>query len=124
MVFTKFVEKGRLVYLNYGKLTGHTAIIVDIVNTNTVLIEGATVRRQEFPVRRLTLTEVVVPVGESIKSTDLRRLWTSAKVEDQWHNTAVYKRLHKRQIRANLTDFDRFKVKQLKQRRSALVAKL
>lgn len=42
MGFSKFVEIGRVCNVNRGKLEGKVVVILDIVNLNRVLIEGAT----------------------------------------------------------------------------------
>ena len=57
--FTKFVQIGRVVRINYGHDEGKLATIVDIVNDKRALIDGPTsgVARQVIPIRRLTLTQ-------------------------------------------------------------------
>ena len=54
MVFKRFVEVGRVIVVNYGPLTGKLAVIVDILTTTKVVIQGLKggVRRQELSLRR------------------------------------------------------------------------
>ena len=75
MVFTKFVEVGRAVLINYGPFAGRVAVIVDIINTSRVLIEGPTsgVRRQEISLRRLSMTDFVLDITRSLKSATLKK---------------------------------------------------
>eukprot|EP00828_Plagiopyla_frontata_P000530 TRINITY_DN0_c187_g3_i1.p3 TRINITY_DN0_c187_g3~~TRINITY_DN0_c187_g3_i1.p3 ORF type:complete len:107 (+),score=16.36 TRINITY_DN0_c187_g3_i1:2-322(+) len=58
MTFTKFVEIGRVVLVNYGSYVGKTAVILDIINDKRVIISGPTtgVPKQDIPIRRLSLT--------------------------------------------------------------------
>ena len=74
MVFTKFVEVGRVILINYGPLSGKLAVISDIINTNRVLIDGPTlgIRRQEISLRRVTLTEFIIEVQRGAKTTEIR----------------------------------------------------
>lgn len=74
MAFTKFVEVGRVVVINFGPLNGKLAVIVEIISTNRVLIDGPTtgVKRQEISLRRVTLTEVVVKIERGVKTSPLR----------------------------------------------------
>ena len=41
-VFTKFVEVGRVVKVNYGPDEGKLAVVVEILNDKRVLIDGPT----------------------------------------------------------------------------------
>jgi len=74
MVLTRFVEVGRIVHINLGRLAGRLAIIVDIININRVLIEGpsANVKRQEISVSQLSLTDIVVPLRRGANSKEIR----------------------------------------------------
>uniref|UniRef100_A0AC34GE80 KOW domain-containing protein n=1 Tax=Panagrolaimus sp. ES5 TaxID=591445 RepID=A0AC34GE80_9BILA len=40
MIFTKFVEIGRVVYISKGKNEGKLAVIVNVVDGNKVLLDG------------------------------------------------------------------------------------
>ena len=55
MVFRRFVEVSRVIIVNYGSLFGKFAVIVDILTTKKVLIQGlkGSVKRQELSLRRV-----------------------------------------------------------------------
>lgn len=74
MVFTKFVEVGRVVLFNFGPLFGKLAVIVEIISVNRVLVDGPTtgVKRQEVSLRRVTLTDVVVKVERGDKTSAVK----------------------------------------------------
>jgi large subunit ribosomal protein L14e len=119
MVFNRFVEIGRVALVSYGPLSGKLVIIVDIINTARVLIDGPTsnVRRQEISLKRLSLTDLKLDVARGVKSLALKKAVQAFDLEKKWGETSWARKLHQRERRSQLTDFDRFKVKVLKQRR-------
>ncbi len=119
MAFTKFVEVGRVVLLNFGSSTGKLAVIVEIISTNRVLIDGPTtgVKRQEISLRRVTLTDIVIPIARGVKTAALKKVVEEKKVSENFLTTSLGKRQAKTNRRAELTDFERFKVMVLKKRR-------
>ena len=50
---------GRVVYVNYGPLAGRIAVVVDMVNSKSVVVEGPGlgVSRTKLSNRRLSLTK-------------------------------------------------------------------
>lgn len=122
MVFRKFIEVGRVVFINYGPLAGKLAVVVEIINTSKVLVSGPTtgVRRQEISLNRLSLTEFKLDVPRGVKRAALVKAIDDFGLEKKWAETSWARKLQKRARRAQLTDFDRFKVKVLKQRRRLL----
>jgi large subunit ribosomal protein L14e len=116
------VEVGRIVLINYGPLSGKLAVIVEIINTSRVLIDGPTtnVKRQEISLRRISLTDLKVDVARGVKRAALKKAITDSNVEKKWGESSWARKLQKRARRAQLTDFDRFKVKVLKQKRRVL----
>ncbi|KAI8379735.1 ribosomal protein L14-domain-containing protein, partial [Radiomyces spectabilis] len=115
--FKRQVEVGRVVLLSYGADSGKLAVIVDIVDHNRALIEGPTtgVSRQAYPFRRMTLTPLVVKglpraAGQKVVKKYLEKNETIAA----WNKTAWAKKLEQRQVRSNLSDFDRFKLMKFK----------
>ena len=118
MVFKKFVELGRAVLINYGPLTGKVAVIVEIINTSRVLIDGPTtgVRRQEMSLRRLSMTDFVLDITKSLKSISLKKAVEDFGLIKKWEATSYGKKLIRASTRAKLTDFDRFKVMVLRKK--------
>jgi large subunit ribosomal protein L14e len=121
-VFKKFVEVGRVILINYGPSAGKLAIVIDIANTSRVLVEGPTtgVRRQELSLNRISLTEFKLDINRGIKRSALVKAINDFGLEKKWAETSWARTLNRRARRAQLTDFDRFKVKVLKQKRRVL----
>ena len=122
MVFKRFVEVGRVIVVNYGPLTGKLAVIVDILTTTKVLIQGLKggVRRQELSLRRVTLTDYKVEIKRGAKKEEVFKAVEDYKLDEKFKKSTFSKKVELRQKRANLTDFDRFKVMRLRQKRAVL----
>ena len=122
MVFRRFVEVGRVIIVNYGPLVGKLAVIVDILTTTKVLIQGLKggVKRQELSLRRVSLTDYKLDIKRGAKQAEVYKAIDDFKLEDKFKTSTHYKKNEIRQKRANLTDFDRFKVMRLRQKRSVL----
>lgn len=74
MAFKRFVQVGRVVLVNYGPQTGKLAVVVEIISTNRVLVDGPTlgVRRQELSLRRVTLTDFVLEIQKGAKTSAVK----------------------------------------------------
>ena len=122
MVFRRFVEVGRVIVINYGPLAGKLAVIVDILTTTKVIIQGLKggVRRQELSLRRVTITDYKINIKRGAKREEVFKAIDEYKLEEKFKNSTYAKKCELRQKRANLTDFDRFKVMRLRQKRAVL----
>lgn len=119
MAFTKFVEVGRIVLINFGSLSGKLAVIVEIISTNRVLIDGPTtgVKRQEISLRRVSLTDVTISIERGAKTSAVKKAAEESKISEKFQNTPMGRRFAKTNRRESLTDFERFKVMILKRRK-------
>ena len=122
MVFRRFVEVGRVIIVNYGPLCGKLAVIVDILTTTKVLIQGLKggIKRQEISLKRVTLTDYKLDIKRGAKEAEVFKAIDDYKLEDKFKTSNIYKKNELRKTRANLTDFDRFKVMRLRQKRAVL----
>ena len=122
MVFTRFVEVGRVIIVNYGPLVGKLAVIVDVLTTTKVLIQGLKggVRRQELSLKRVTLTDYKIDIKRGAKQEEVFKALDDYKLEEKFKQSPIAKKCEQRQKRASLTDFDRFKVMRLRQKRAVL----
>lgn len=127
MPFTRFVEVGRVVFINYGPDYGKLATIVDIVDGKRVLIDGPQeitgVHRQVISTKRVFLTSIVATgLQRGATQKSLKAAWKDQNVLAKWNETAWAKKVEARKRRAALSDFDRFKVMVAKKQRSKLIA--
>merc|ERR1711862_958805 len=92
MVFKRFVEVGRIVFINYGPEKGSLATIIDIVDQNKCLIDGPAdvtgVSRQVISYSRLALTDFVVKIPRNARQKKLIQAWTEDDVLQKWESTS------------------------------------
>ncbi|KAG0769474.1 hypothetical protein G6F62_002268 [Rhizopus arrhizus] len=123
--FKRQVEVGRVVLINHGADAGKLAVIIDIIDHNRALIDGPTtgVARQAFPYRRLVLTPIVLKkLPRSVGQSALKKALEKSDVVAAWNKTAWAKKIEQRKIRTSLSDFDRFKLNKLKNKRRFALA--
>ena len=122
MVFKRFIEVGRVIIVNYGPLVGKLAVIVDILTTTKALIQGLKggIKRQEISLRRVTLTDYKLDIKRGETEAKVYKALEDYKLEDKFKASTIYKKNELRKKRASLTDFDRFKVMRLRQKRAVL----
>ena len=112
-MFTRFVEVGRIAFINYGVDFGKLCTIVDIVDGKRVLIDGPVtgVKRQQISVDRLYLTDFVTPLERGAKTPAVEEAFKAGEVENKWNETAWAKKLAARAKKAASCDFCRFKAR-------------
>mmetsp|Transcript_1527 Transcript_1527/g.3740 ORF Transcript_1527/g.3740 Transcript_1527/m.3740 type:complete len:131 (+) Transcript_1527:83-475(+) len=111
-VFTRFVEPGRVCMCDWGANAGKPVIIVDMVTAKRVIVEGLgnDIPRQQMPVRWLSLTPVRAAVHRGQKQKTLRKAIKDQDVIKKFSETNEAKAAKVREFKANMTDFDRFKL--------------
>ena len=126
-VFKRYGEVGRVVLINYGPEAGKLATVIDIVDQNKCLIDGPAeitgVSRQVIPYTRIALTDLTVKIQTNARQKTLKKAWTEGDVMNKWEATSWAKKLSAKKKRANLNDFDRFKVMVAKKQKAAIIAK-
>ncbi|KAI9204851.1 putative 60S ribosomal protein L14 [Polychytrium aggregatum] len=120
----RYVEVGRVLLVNTGKEAGNLAVIVDIIDHGRVLVEGPTVSRRALALKRANLTDIVVAdLARGASSGVLAAALEAQDIESKWKETAWAKKIAKREVRANLSDFDRFKLQLARKERRTIVNK-
>ncbi|KAJ8932592.1 hypothetical protein NQ318_023374 [Aromia moschata] len=87
--FRRFVETGRVAVVSDGPNKGKLVSIIDVIDQT----------------RRLLHVYV-------------RKAWSDAKVDEQWTESVWAKKRAAKDKRAQLTDFDRFKLRRVRSRRN------
>ena len=115
-MFTRFVEVGRIAYINYGPDFGKLCTIVDIVDGRRVLVDGPTtgVKRQQIAVARLYLTNFVIPLERGALTSSVKDAYVAGEIDNKWKETAWAKKLAARAAKAAMNDFARFKARYAK----------
>merc|ERR1712213_281328 len=119
MVFTKYVEVGRVVFVP-SKKTIFT--IVDVIDKNHVIIDSpAKDSRAKINMNNIQLTKFKLEFLYGAKTSTVKKAWEAAGLSEKWAATQWAKNIEKEAKRANLGDFDRFKVMKLKQQRRHII---
>ncbi|XP_076055443.1 ribosomal protein L14 [Oratosquilla oratoria] len=123
MPFLKFVEVGRVAYLAGGPSEGKLAVIVDIINGTSALIDGpcSGVPRQEYKFSNMHLTKFTVKIHNGQHSKFVKKAWNDANISEKWEASNWAKNIEARAKRASLTDYDRFKLGKAKQARNRII---
>ncbi|KAM7303086.1 60S ribosomal protein L14 [Ixodes scapularis] len=123
MPLRTYVEIGRVAYLTQGKQRGKLCTIVNVVDQNRAVVDGPStgVPRQAVPLKHLRLTRQKLRIPHSTSTKVVRRAWEKEGVTAKWKESAFAKKLAARKLKANMSDFDRFKLKRTKQAMNRLV---
>jgi len=122
-LFTRFVEIGRVVLITYGDYEGKIAAILDVIDANSVVVAGPStgVPRHPISIKRIQLTDIVVPFRRNPRTKTLEKAWNQQRVQEQWDNSSWGKKLISRKRKSEMNDFDRFKAVVAHQQRAKLI---
>ncbi|XP_013390990.1 60S ribosomal protein L14 [Lingula anatina] len=122
--FSRYVEIGRVAFVAFGPDQGKLVAISDVIDQNRALVDGPCtgVARKCMNLKQLHLTKYVLKYGHGARTGTIRKAWEKAKISEQWAESTWAKKLARREQRAQLTDFDRFKLMKAKQARNRLIA--
>ena len=123
MAHARFVEIGRVAFVNFGPEQGKLCVIVDVVDAKRALVDGPVtgVLRQQMPFSRISLTEYVIPVKRNMKSSSVAKIFEEQEIVKKWNNSTAGKHIESRLRRASLTDFERFKLMVAQKKKSLSV---
>ena len=102
--------------------TQTTSTTTFILTTTKLLVQGVKggARRQELSLNRVTLTDEKIDIPRNAKTQVVAKALVDNKVEEKIKKSKYGQKQELRKLRANLTDFDRFKVMRLRQKRAVL----
>ena len=125
MPFTRYMEVGRIVLINYGPEKDKLAVVIDIVDQNKCLIDGPCtgVARQVISFKRIALTDLTIKIQRSARQKSILAAWATEDIDTKWNTSSWAKKIASRKTRANLSDFDRFKVMVAKKQKAEIIAK-
>ena len=109
-MFDRFVEPGRLALIAYGPCENKLCTVVDIVDQKRVIVDGPEsvtgVSRHMMPVKRLSLTDLKSNIPRGAREKTLKK----ASAAEKWAASVWSRKLTAKEVRKNMTDFDRFKL--------------
>jgi large subunit ribosomal protein L14e len=94
-------------------------VIVDIVDMGRVLVDGLkNFPRVIYPLRRLTLTKMRLPLLRGARTTTLAKAAKAFGLDEKWAANPSNVKMTKFTTRRNLTDLQRFQVMVARKQRS------
>ncbi|XP_063232806.1 large ribosomal subunit protein eL14 [Bacillus rossius redtenbacheri] len=122
MPFQRFVEPGRIAYVSDGVHKGKLVTIVDVIDQTRALVDGpeSGVPRRALRLNQLYLTKLRVKFAHSASTRVVRKAWRDGKVDEEWKKTTWAGHLESKRRRSELTDFDRFKLRKVRQLRNKI----
>merc|ERR1712135_260959 len=123
MVFEKFIEVGAVVYITLGHHKGKIAAIANVVDQNRILIDGpcSDVPRTVVNLKQVQLTKFKINIPWGYRSGGIKNLGEGEHISAQWAETKWAKKIAAKAAKASLTDFDRFKLMKIKQKRAKII---
>merc|ERR1711881_397242 len=103
MVYSKFVELGRVVYIPNNGISA----VVDVIDSRHLLVDTPTGNRRTVNLNNIQLTKFKCDIFHGARTKTLASAWA--------------KNIARKNTRANLNDFQRFKLMKLKQAKKQLV---
>uniref|UniRef100_A0A6G3MKK5 Large ribosomal subunit protein eL14 n=1 Tax=Henneguya salminicola TaxID=69463 RepID=A0A6G3MKK5_HENSL len=119
----KLVECGRCVYIESGKHRGKIAFIVNPIDEKTLVIDGPStlVPRHVTHLNLLKLSKIVIPISHTSTSKQILKVLDETKAVEKWNSSNFAIKVHARERKSKLNDFERFTLTQLKSKRSRMI---
>lgn len=110
--------------VNYGEHLNKLVVIVDILDQSRVLVESpvSDIRRQVINIKRLALTAITLEgIKRGAPTEEVKAAYEKADVDAVFAASGWGKKLARKQKRAALGDFGRFKVMVARMKKSKAV---
>ena len=91
--FRRFVEPGRVAYVNFGEDYGKMVVIVDAADQSRVLVDGENFPRVIYPVRRLTLTKLKLDLARGARTGTVVAAAKKFGLQAKWAATSASKKI-------------------------------
>lgn len=108
----------------FGEHLNKLVVIVDILDQSRVLVDGPScnLRRQVMNVKRLALTSIKIDgIARGCVAEEVAKLYKAADVDAVFAASGWGRKISRKQKRAALGDFDRFKVMVARMKKSKAV---
>ena len=110
----RLVEAGRVCLINYGENAGKLVVIVNVIDSKRVLVDGPStvngIPRHVMPLKRLSITTIKCGISPGARLTSLLKAYEKAEVSKKWTESSWAKGIAKKAAKAQMNDFDRFKM--------------
>jgi len=124
-IYKSYFEPGRLCVIEYGPDYGKLCFVIDILNENRVLVDSIEkihgIKRQVIPTKRLSLTDLKLKLPRGVRTSTLRKAAANDDIIARFNESTWGKKRLAKERRANLTDFERFKLMVIKKQRKQIM---
>merc|ERR1712137_573209 len=111
MVFEKFVSIGGVVF---SEAHQKPMAVVNVISLNRLLCDDGNCGRYEVNVKNIRLTDLKIKISWGARPGTVKNAWAAANMTDAYAATYLAKAAATKARRANLTDFERYKLMRLK----------
>merc|ERR1711942_363378 len=118
MVFEKFVSIGGVVF---SEAHQKPMAVVNVISLNRLLCDDGNCGRFEVNVKNIRLTDLKIKISWGARPGTVKKAWAAANMADAWAKTDLATGMATKARRANLTDFERYKLMRLRQARNRIV---
>lgn len=118
MVFTEFISIGGVVYV---PALNKACVITNVIDLNRLLVDDGSLNRYTVSVKNIKMTDLTVKISVGARPGTVKKAFAAADITNKFVASDLAKGIARKNTRANLTDFDRFKLMRLKQARNRIV---
>merc|ERR1712063_47894 len=118
MVYSKHIEIGGVVF---SEKANKPAAIVNVISLNRLLVDDGSLGRFEVNTKDIRLTDLKVKINWGARPGTVKKAWAAAGIDAAWASTDLATSMAKKARRANLSDFERYKLMRLKQQKARIV---
>merc|ERR1711953_699647 len=109
MVYTEFISIGGVVFV---PALNKACAVTNVIDLNRLLVDDGALNRYTVSVKNVQLTDLSIKISVGARPGTVKKAFAAADLA---------KGIARKNTRANLTDFDRFKLMRLKQARNRIV---
>jgi len=100
--------------INFGEDAGKLCVIINVLDLKRVLVDGPLdvtgVQRQKIPLKRLLLTDFVIRIPVGARAATISKALKKEDILNKFAASKEGKQIAVKKARAEITDFDRFKL--------------
>merc|ERR1712110_71826 len=97
------------------------AAIVNVISLNRLLVDDGNCGRFEVNCRNIKLTDLKIKIAFGARPGTVKKAWAAAGMTDAFAATDLATKMATKATRANLSDFERYKVIRLRQARTRII---
>jgi len=86
-----------------------------------LLVDDGSLNRYTVSVKNIKMTDLSVKISVGARPGTVKKAFAAADINNKFVASDLAKGIARKNVRANLTDFDRFKLMRLKQARNRIV---